>query len=307
MVAINSREAAVPEYSDQYLSRGYKSMPTSIETRHAVHYTQSEAMTGAELRQNFMIEHLFAAGELHAFYTHYDRMLIAGAMPTGQAITLGAELAQLVGTEFLLERRELGLINIGGPGTVIADGTAYEVGLQDCLYLGMGIREISFESRDGSAPAKFYINSVPAHATFPSRVVTREQAIENNMGDNLTSNRRKLYQYIHPKVLPTCQLLMGLTRLEPGSVWNTMPAHLHDRRMEAYLYFEVPEDAFIVHLMGRPQATGHLIVRSEQAVLSPPWSIHCGSGTSSYAFIWSMAGDNQSFTDMDFVPMEALK
>jgi 4-deoxy-L-threo-5-hexosulose-uronate ketol-isomerase len=282
-------------------------MTTTIETRHAVHYSQSEAMTGAELRQNFMIETLFAEGEINAAYTHYDRMLIAGAMPTSEPLSVGADLAKTVGTDFLLERRELGLINIGGKGKVVADGTTYELDFQDGLYLGMGVREISFESVDASAPAKFYINSVPAHATFPSRIITKTDAIENNLGDQATCNKRKLYQYIHPKVLPTCQLLMGLTRLEPGSVWNTMPAHLHDRRMEAYVYFEIPEEAFVVHLMGRPQATGHLIMRNEQAVLSPPWSIHCGSGTASYAFIWSMAGDNQSFTDMDFVPMKDLK
>lgn len=282
-------------------------MTTTIETRHAVHYSQSEAMTGAELRQNFMIETLFAEGEINAAYTHYDRMLIAGAMPTSAPLSVGADLAKTVGTDFLLERRELGLINIGGKGKVVADGIPYELDFQDGLYLGMGVREISFESVDASAPAKFYINSVPAHATFPSRIITKTDAIENNLGDQATCNKRKLYQYIHPKVLPTCQLLMGLTRLEPGSVWNTMPAHLHDRRMEAYVYFEIPEEAFVVHLMGRPQATGHLIMRNEQAVLSPPWSIHCGSGTASYAFIWSMAGDNQSFTDMDFVPMKDLK
>ncbi|WP_137129222.1 5-dehydro-4-deoxy-D-glucuronate isomerase [Rhizobium sp. FY34] len=282
-------------------------MTTRIETRHAVHYSQSEAMTSAELRQNFMIETLFAAGEINAAYTHYDRMLVAGAMPTTAPLVIGAEFAKTVGTDYLLERRELGLINIGGKGRVIADGTTYELDSQDGLYLGMGVREISFESADATTPAKFYINSAPAHASFPSRIVAKADAIENHLGDQATCNKRKLYQYIHPKVLPTCQLLMGLTRLEPGSVWNTMPAHLHDRRMEAYVYFEIPDDAFVVHLMGRPQATDHLIIRSEQAVLSPPWSIHCGSGTTSYAFIWSMAGDNQSFTDMDFVPMKDLK
>jgi 4-deoxy-L-threo-5-hexosulose-uronate ketol-isomerase len=282
-------------------------MTTTIETRHAVHYTQSEKMTGAELRQTFMIETLFAAGELHAAYTHYDRMLVAGAMPTTAPLSVGADLAKTVGTDYLLERRELGLINIGGKGKVVADGTSYELDFQDGLYLGMGVREISFESADPAQPAKFYINSAPAHTSFPSRIISKADAIENHLGDQLTCNKRKLYQYIHPKVLPTCQLLMGLTRLEPGSVWNTMPAHLHDRRMEAYLYFEIPQDAFVVHLMGRPEATGHLIMRNEQAVLSPPWSIHCGSGTNSYAFIWSMAGDNQSFTDMDFVPMQDLK
>ncbi|WP_312223579.1 5-dehydro-4-deoxy-D-glucuronate isomerase [Rhizobium rhizoryzae] len=282
-------------------------MTTTIETRHAVHYSQSERMTSAELRENFMIERLFVAGEIHAAYTHYDRMLIAGIMPASSPIQIGPELAKVVGTDFLLERRELGLINIGGKGKVTADGTVYDVDFQDGLYLGMGIKDISFESADPAAPAKFYINSAPAHANFPSRVISKADAIENNLGDQLTCNKRKLYQYIHPKVLPTCQLLMGLTRLEPGSVWNTMPAHLHDRRMEAYVYFEIPEEAFVVHLMGRPQATNHLIIRNEQAVVSPPWSIHCGSGTGSYAFIWSMAGDNQSFTDMDFVPMKELK
>jgi 4-deoxy-L-threo-5-hexosulose-uronate ketol-isomerase len=282
-------------------------MTTTLQTRHAVHYSQSERMTGAELRENFLIESLFSAGTLEAAYTHYDRMLVAGAMPTNVPLVVGEDLAKIVGSEYLLERRELGLINIGGAGRVVADGTTYELQPMDGLYLGQGTREIAFESVDATAPAKFYINSAPAHAKFPSRVISKSDAIENNLGDSSTSNKRKLYQYIHPKVLPTCQLLMGLTRLETGSVWNTMPAHLHDRRMEAYLYFDLPENAFVVHLMGRPEATGHLIVRSEQAVLSPPWSIHCGSGTSAYAFIWSMAGDNQSFTDMDMVDMKSLK
>ncbi len=282
-------------------------MTTTIQTRHAVHYSQSERMAGAELRENFLIESLFSAGALEATYTHYDRMLVAGAMPTNVPLIVGDDLAKIVGSEYLLERRELGLINIGGAGRVVADGTTYELQPMDGLYLGQGTREIAFESVDATAPAKFYINSAPAHSQFPSRIVSKSDAIENNLGDSATSNKRKLYQYIHPKVLPTCQLLMGLTRLETGSVWNTMPAHLHDRRMEAYLYFDLPENAFVVHLMGRPEATGHLIVRSEQAVLSPPWSIHCGSGTSAYAFIWSMAGDNQSFTDMDMVDMKILK
>lgn len=281
-------------------------MTTAVQTRHAVHYTQSERMTGAELRENFMIESLFSAGTLQAAYTHYDRMLVAGAMPAGSPLSVGADLAKLVGAEYLLERRELGLINIGGSGRVVADGTTYELQPMDGLYLGQGTKDISFESLDASAPAKFYINSAPAHQSLPSRIVSRTDAIENNLGDGATSNKRKLYQYLHPKVLPTCQLLMGLTRLETGSVWNTMPAHLHDRRMEAYLYFDIPENAFVVHLMGRPEATGHLIVRNEQAVLSPPWSIHCGAGTGAYTFIWSMAGDNQSFTDMDMVDMKTL-
>lgn len=282
-------------------------MTTKIETLHAVHYTQSERMTSGELRDNFLMENLFVAGEVNAVYTHYDRLLLAGVIPLASSLSFGEEIAKTVGTSFLLERRELGLINIGGAGRVIADGKTYDIGFQDALYLGMGTKEISFESVDAAAPAKFYINSAPAHATYPSRTVSVTEAIENNLGDSATSNKRKLYQYLHPDVLPTCQLLMGLTRLEGGSVWNTMPAHLHDRRMEAYLYFEIPKESFVVHLMGRPQATNHLIVRSEQAVVSPSWSIHCGAGTGSYAFIWSMAGDNQSFKDMDFVPMADLK
>ncbi len=282
-------------------------MTIDVRTRHAVHYSQSERMTSADLREKFVIENLFVAGTLQAVYTHYDRMLVAGVTPTQEGLGVGSELEKLVGADYLLERRELGLINIGGPGRVIADGKAYELQPMDGLYLGRGTKEIFFESDDPSAPAKFYINSAPAHATLPSRIVSSAEAIENNLGDGATSNKRKLYQYLHPKVLPTCQLLMGLTRLETGSVWNTMPAHLHDRRMEAYLYFEIPENAFVVHLMGRPAATNHLIIRNEQAVLSPPWSIHCGAGTGAYAFIWSMAGDNQSFTDMDMVDMKSLK
>ncbi|CDN57202.1 4-deoxy-L-threo-5-hexosulose-uronate ketol-isomerase 2 (plasmid) [Neorhizobium galegae bv. officinalis bv. officinalis str. HAMBI 1141] len=282
-------------------------MTIDVRTRHAVHYSQSERMTSAELRENFVIEDLFVAGTLQAVYTHYDRMLVAGVTPTQTSIGIGSELAKLVGADSFLERRELGLINIGGSGRVFADGLTYALQPMDGLYLGMGTKEIFFESDNPLAPAKFYINAAPAHATLPSRFVGSSDAIENNLGDSATSNKRKLYQYLHPKVLPTCQLLMGLTRLETGSVWNTMPAHLHDRRMEAYLYFEIPENAFVVHLMGRPAATNHLIIRNEQAVLSPPWSIHCGAGTGAYAFIWSMAGDNQSFSDMDMVDMKSLK
>lgn len=282
-------------------------MQSSITVRHAVHYTQSEAMTGSALRENFLIEELFAPGSAYAVYTHYDRLLLIGVMPDRAAIGLGEDMARVVGGEFLLERRELGLINIGGPGIVRTDDATFEVGFQDALYLGMGTRNVSFESADPSAPAKFYINSAPAHAAFPARHIRKTEAIELNLGDGLTSNRRTLYQYIHPDVVESCQLLMGMTRLEPGSVWNTMPAHTHDRRMEAYLYFEVPKDAFVVHLMGRPEATGHLIVRNEQAVISPPWSVHCGAGTSAYAFIWSMAGDNKSFKDMDFVSMGDIR
>jgi 4-deoxy-L-threo-5-hexosulose-uronate ketol-isomerase len=281
-------------------------MSDTPSTRQAVHYEQAEMLDGEDLRRHFLIEQLMVPGRLTATYTHYDRMLVMGAVPTDAPLVVGEDLAKLVGSATLLERRELGLINVGGAGRVTADGTVYEVGPQDALYLGRGIAAVSFASADPANPAKFYINSSPAHAAHPSRLVTKAQALVKELGTPETSNRRTLSQYLHPEVLPTCQLLMGLTRLHSGSVWNTMPAHTHDRRMEAYFYFELPADAVVMHFMGRPEATRHLVVRNEQAVLSPPWSIHCGAGTAAYAFIWSMAGDNQAFTDMDFVAMGDL-
>ncbi|MBW8725979.1 MAG: 5-dehydro-4-deoxy-D-glucuronate isomerase [Inquilinus limosus] len=281
-------------------------MSDTPSTRQAVHYEQAEMLDGEDLRRHFLIEQLMVPGRLTATYTHYDRMLVMGAVPTDTPLVVGEELAKLVGSATLLERRELGLINVGGAGRVTADGTVHEVGPQDALYLGRGIAAVSFASADPANPAKFYINSSPAHAAHPSRLVTKAQALVKELGAPETSNRRTLSQYLHPEVLPTCQLLMGLTRLHSGSVWNTMPAHTHDRRMEAYFYFELPADAVVMHFMGRPEATRHLVVRNEQAVLSPPWSIHCGAGTAAYAFIWSMAGDNQAFTDMDFVAMGDL-
>lgn len=281
-------------------------MSDAPTTRQAVHYEQAEMLDGEDLRRHFLIEQLMTPGMLSATYTHYDRMLVMGAVPTDAPLVVGEDLARLVGSATLLERRELGLINLGGPGRVTADKTVFEVGPQDALYLGKGIASVAFASVDPANPAKFYINSTPAHAGLPSRVIAKNQAIVKELGAPETSNRRTLHQYLHPEVLPTCQLLMGLTRLHSGSVWNTMPAHTHDRRMEAYFYFELPADAVVMHFMGRPAATRHLVVRNEQAVLSPPWSIHCGAGTASYAFIWSMAGDNQAFTDMDFIAMGDL-
>lgn len=281
-------------------------MSDTPTTRQAVHYEQAEMLDGEDLRRHFLIEQLMVPGRLTATYTHYDRMLVMGAVPTDAPLAVGEDLAKLVGSATLLERRELGLINVGGAGRVTADGTVYEVEPQDALYLGKGIAAVSFASADPANPAKFYINSSPAHAAHPSRLVTKAQALVKELGAPETSNRRTLSQYLHPEVLPTCQLLMGLTRLHSGSVWNTMPAHTHDRRMEAYFYFELPADAVVMHFMGRPEATRHLVIRNEQAVLSPPWSIHCGAGTAAYAFIWSMAGDNQAFTDMDFVAMGDL-
>jgi 4-deoxy-L-threo-5-hexosulose-uronate ketol-isomerase len=278
-----------------------------MEIRHAIHYGQAEALDGAGLRRHFMIERLFAAGAINATYTHYDRMLVLGIAPGAAPLSPGAELAGLVGSETLLERRELGAINIGeGAARVRADDEELIVAPREAVYLGMGVRDLSFESLDGSKPAKLYANSAPAHMRHPNRVVREAEASPQPLGAIETSNQRTIFKYLHPGVLPTCQLVMGLTRLAPGSVWNTMPAHTHDRRMESYFYFELAPDSFVVHLMGRPEATRHLIVRNEQVVLSPPWSIHSGAGTGAYAFIWAMAGDNQSFADMDFVPMAEL-
>ncbi|HSI41595.1 MAG TPA: 5-dehydro-4-deoxy-D-glucuronate isomerase [Xanthobacteraceae bacterium] len=278
-----------------------------METRHAIHYAQAEALDGRELRQHFLIEQVFAPGEIRATYTHYDRMLVLGIQPDGGPLSPDGALAKLVGADYLLERRELGAINVGaGPARVRADNEEFVVAPGEAIYLGMGVRDIVFENVDPAQPAKLYGNSAPAHQRYPNRLVREQDASPQPMGALETSNQRTIFKYLHPGVLPTCQLVMGLTRLAPGSVWNTMPAHTHDRRMESYFYFELAPDAMVVHLMGRPEATRHLIVRNEQAVLSPPWSIHSGAGTGAYAFIWAMAGDNQSFADMDFVPMAEL-
>jgi len=251
---------------------------------------------------------VFDEGRITATYTHYDRMMVLGIAPAGAAITPDADLAKLVGADFLLERRELGAINVGtGAARIVADGETFIVEPREAIYLGMGIRELSFENVDPAHPARLYGNSAPAHIRHPSRVVRERDASPQPMGSLETSNKRTIFKYLHPGVLPTCQIVMGLTRLEPGSVWNTMPAHTHDRRMESYFYFELAPESLIIHLMGRPEATRHIVVRNEQAVLSPPWSVHAGAGTGAYAFIWAMAGDNQSFADMDFIPMAELR
>ncbi|MGA0565283.1 5-dehydro-4-deoxy-D-glucuronate isomerase [Ancylobacter sp. VNQ12] len=279
-----------------------------MDIRHAVHPAQAEALDSEGLRQHFLIESVFEDGRITASYTHYDRMMVLGIAPADAPLTPADELARVVGSDFLLERRELGAINVGtGAARVIADGEVLIVQPQEAVYLGMGIRALSFENVDPAHPARLYGNSAPAHMRHPSRVVREQDASPQPMGSLETSNKRTIFKYLHPGVLPTCQIVMGLTRLEPGSVWNTMPAHTHDRRMESYFYFELAPDSLVLHLMGRPEATRHIVVRNEQAVLSPPWSIHAGAGTGAYAFIWAMAGDNQSFADMDFVPMAELR
>jgi 4-deoxy-L-threo-5-hexosulose-uronate ketol-isomerase len=281
-------------------------MTTPLDVRQAVSEREAKTLDTAELRANFLMERLFEPGKLNWTYLHYDRMVVMGAMPTDTPLTFPAELTHQVRETNFLARRELGVINIGGPALVKASGTTYQFDFQDGLYLGRGSEAVTFASVDPKKPAKLYINSTPAHATHPSRKVSKADVDPQTIGSLETANRRTIYKYIHAGLLPTCQLVMGLTRLDTGSVWNSMPCHRHDRRMEAYFYFELPPDAMLVHLMGTPTETRHMIVRNEQAIASPPWSIHCGCGTSNYAFIWSMGGDNIVYSDMDAVPMTTI-
>lgn len=262
-------------------------------------------MDTAQLRANYLIETLFVQGEQHFVYSHYDRMVVGGVCPTTKALTLPTYDA--LRSDFFLERREMGVINIGGKGSVTADGKTYELDKLGCVYLGRGTKEVSFASADASQGARFYIFSAPAHHSHPNQAYTKEDATPVTLGEDETANRRTIYKYIHGDGIASCQVVMGLTVLHRGSVWNTMPAHTHDRRSEIYLYFDVAEGQGVMHFMGQPQETRHLWMRNEQAVISPPWSIHAGAGTGSYSFIWAMAGENQDFTDMDFIPLGELR
>lgn len=272
---------------------------THVETRHAVHPDHARTMDTATLRRHFLAEGLFAEGQIRLTYTHYDRFVVGGAVPAGTALILD-EIAETK-TPGFLDRREMGIVNIGGPGRVEAAGEAWDMAQGDVLYLGMGSGPVTF-----SGQGRFYITSAPAHRQLPCRLVTVGEAKEVKMGATETSNKRTIRQFIHPLVMESCQLVLGYTSLEDGSVWNTIPSHVHDRRMEAYLYHGMAPEARVLHLMGEPQETRHLFVANEQAVLSPPWSIHSGAGIGSYTFIWAMAGDNVDYTDMDFIKPEDL-
>ncbi|KOF10286.1 5-keto-4-deoxyuronate isomerase [Planococcus glaciei] len=258
-----------------------------------------------KIRDQFLMEKVFSPNQVELTYSHVDRIIYGGAMPVEKALTLdaGKELA----AEYFLQRREMGVINIGGPGKVTLDGEAYALGTKDGIYIGKGTKDISFESNDSANPAKFYINSCPAHKTYPTVKVGLDQAIARPMGQDASMNKRTIYQLIHPDVLDSCQLSMGVTVLEEGSGWNTMPCHTHERRMEVYLYFDMKEDTRVFHLMGQPNETRHIVMSNEQAALSPSWSIHSGTGTSNYTFIWGMCGENQDFDDMDHVAMKDLR
>ena len=257
------------------------------------------------LREHFLIESLFVAGEILLTYTHYDRMIVGGAQPAGSALALPCP-ETLKATSFL-ERRELGVLNVGGAGQVRVGTEVYELGNQDCLYVGMGSGQVAFISHDAAQPARFYLLSAPAHHAHPTTRRTQAEATPVEMGAAETANQRTIYKYIYAEGIQSCQLVMGLTTLKPGNVWNTMPAHTHDRRMEAYLYFDLAPGQRVLHLLGEPQQTRPLWVSEGQAVLSPPWSVHTGCGTAAYSFIWGMAGENREYTDMDAVPLADLR
>jgi 4-deoxy-L-threo-5-hexosulose-uronate ketol-isomerase len=275
-----------------------------MEVRHAVHPEDLKRYTTEEIRQRFLIQGLFAPNEVKMVYSHVDRMITGSACPL-QPLALKVEKG--MGVDYFLDRRELGIINIGGEGVVRIDGVEYRLKTTDGLYVGRGAKDIVFSSVDAGKPAKFYFNSAPAHASYPNVKIERSAIQPNHLGSIKQSNERNIYKYIHPLGVKSCQLVMGMTELEPGNMWNTMPCHTHDRRMEVYMYFNLPEDSVVFHYMGEPNETRHLAVRNEEAVISPSWSIHSGVGTNCYTFIWGMAGENQTFDDMDHAAMKDLK
>ncbi|MCD8336758.1 MAG: 5-dehydro-4-deoxy-D-glucuronate isomerase [Lachnospiraceae bacterium] len=272
-----------------------------MDIRYSANQRDVKRYTTEELRSEFLIQNLYQADQVVAVYSHVDRMVTLGCMPVKDAVPIdrGIDVWANFGTSYFLERREIGIFNIGNAGKVTVDGTVYLMGNKDCLYITRGAKTVTFESEDPSAPAKFYMVSAPAHCSYETRLIKIEDAAKRPVGAAETSNKRTINQFIHPDVLKTCQLCMGLTVLEPGSVWNTMSAHTHERRMEIYTYFDLPEGNVVFHMMGEGQETRHIVMHNEEAVISPSWSIHAGAGTSNYTFIWAMGGENQEFDDMD--------
>lgn len=271
------------------------------QLRRAIDPRHAKSMDTTELRAEFLIDDLFNDDEVRLTYSQYDRMIVGGAVPKSGPLTI--DRVKETGTPSWLDRREAVLVNLGHSGEVTANGDTYKLNRCDMLYLGLGSGAVTVCGPD----AHFYIISAPAHRAIPARLVTIDEAAQVSLGGRDTSNERVIYQFVHPAVMDSCQIVMGMTKLGSGSVWNTMPAHRHEARSEAYIYIDLPEDQNIVHLMGEPEETRHMIVRNEQAVLSPPWSIHCGAGTSAYSFIWAMAGDNVDYTDVEMVGMDDLK
>ena len=276
-----------------------------MRTRYANNPKDSKRYDTEELRENYLVEDIFKDDQIELVYSHVDRIIFGGIKPVYKELKL--EAGKEMGVDYFLERRELGIINIGGKAIVTIDGTEYELKEKDGLYVGKGNKEVSFKSVNPEEPAKLYINSVPAHKEYETVKIDIEKANPVRLGDNKTLNKRTIYQYVHPNVCESCQLLMGLTMLEPGNAWNTMPCHTHERRMEVYFYFDMDEDTRVFHLMGEPTETRHLVVKNEECVISPSWSIHSGVGTSNYTFIWGMCGENKTFDDMDHISMDILR
>ncbi len=280
-----------------------------MDIRYSCNQKDFKRYTTEETREEFLIEKLFTPDTVEAVYSHVDRMVTLGVMPVCETVSIdkGIDIWHNFGTEYFLERRECGMFNVGGPGKVTADGMVYELGTRDCLYLTKGVKDVRFSSDSAENPAKFYLVSAPAHCSYENRLLKIADAAKKPCGEAATSNKRVINQFIHPSVLKTCQLSMGMTVLDSGSVWNTMPAHTHERRMEVYFYFDVPKDNVVFHMMGEGQETRHIVMQNEQAVISPSWSIHAGAGTSNYTFIWAMGGENQAFDDMDNIPTTELR
>ncbi|EGT4144145.1 5-dehydro-4-deoxy-D-glucuronate isomerase [Clostridium perfringens] len=276
-----------------------------MRNRYANNPKDSKRYDTEELRENYLVEDIFKDDQIEFVYSHVDRIIFGGIKPVYRELKL--EAGKEMGVDYFLERRELGIINIGGKAIVTIDGTEYELKEKDGLYVGKGNKEVSFKSVNPEEPAKLYINSVPAHKEYETVKIDIEKANPVRLGDNKTLNKRTIYQYVHPNVCESCQLLMGLTMLEPGNAWNTMPCHTHERRMEVYFYFDMDEDTRVFHLMGEPTETRHLVVKNEECVISPSWSIHSGVGTSNYTFIWGMCGENKTFDDMDHISMDILR
>jgi len=276
-----------------------------MEMRNPIHPEHAKALTTEQLCQEFLIQGLFGKGAFKLVYSHFDRIMVGGVCPKDPVSLKVSE--KVIGASYLLERREMGIINIGSKGKVWADGTEYELDNRDGLYVGRGNKEILFSTAEREKPAKFYLNCAPAHKEYPSQKITFSDTEPIHLGSMEKCNKRTLYKYIHPDGATSSQLVMGMTLLEPNNVWNTMPTHTHVRRMEVYFYFEIPKDEVVFHFMGEPSETRHIIVRNEEAVIGPSWSIHSGVGTHNYSFIWGMVGENQAFDDMDAVPMDALR
>ena len=280
-----------------------------MDIRYSTGPNDVKRYTTEELRREFLIQNLYQPDTVQAVYSHVDRMVVLGIMPVMETVPIdkGIDVWGNFGTEYFLERREAGVFNLGGPGVIEADGERFELGFEDCLYITKGTRSVTFAGEDAANPARFYLVSAPAHRACKTTFLSFADANKRPCGAEETANKRVINQFIHPDVLETCQLSMGLTQLAPGSVWNTMPAHTHERRMEVYTYFNIPEGNVVFHMMGQGQETRHIVMQNFDAVISPSWSIHAGCGTAAYTFIWAMGGENQAFDDMDNIPIPEMR